>query len=340
MNPPDINIDWFLENRDLVRFEVRASCGDQQNSINFRIRLSLLSPIDRRQLDPLLNREESTNNSTVAELLHISICQQHPEFSNQDREAELRKLLSSCWLVPSIKETAVQLEGRKILWRNGYNNEFEKSTVVRRFSELYQSQQIAARNLNFGTPKLKTASPAEAEELELLFCELRHSNIDEALRNHDSLINRISRGPKDKAALDRAIAKAIVDQKKPASFWFALKYQIVCSWTHAFLWGFRNNERPDVLFYFCGMPGRPMSEKELAQIGREQIPAEQRQLPVSPGAVRKAIKEQGLLGYADFPEDYPKAPFRLKREGHGDQQQVWIDFSALEEFQSTGTEEE
>jgi hypothetical protein len=339
MSEPDINIDlkWFPENQaGVMKFEVCVLHGDERNTLNFQIRPSLLGAIERTQLVPSLEHHESIDVPAIAELLDVSLKQQRPELSSQDRNAELKRLLSSCWLVPSIKETAVQLEGRKLLWQTGYEDDYIRSKIVPHFSKIYQSQQIAARNLNFGTPKLKSASPADAEELELFFCELRHGDVAAAYQKHEALRGRLA---KDESFL-RAINKVILDREKPASFWFALKYQIVCAWTHAFLWGFKNAERPQVLFYFCGLPGLPMSDRQLAQMGEEQISVQQRQVPYEPGAVRKAIKEQGLLGYADFPKDYPRAPFSFRQEGHGDQLQVWIDFSALEQFESSSESRE
>jgi hypothetical protein len=332
-----ISIDWFPEDRDgFMKFQVRVSHGDQHNSIDFKIQPSLLSEIEHRQLDPFLNHNASTDIDTIVWLLDTSLRQQRPEFSYQDRNAEMRRLLSSCRLLPSLREIYIETAGRNLLQKRGYGDWHERSKFSPYFDDIYRSQQTAFGALNLGTPKLKNISPAEAEELDLFCCELMGGDdVSRTLKKYDALITRRSKDKVFVRWLGKTLQNIGRETLLPVSFRFALKYYIICGWTHGFLWGFDNVTRADALLRLYGAPGVPVTRKQ-----QEQGAAEQTQLSVDPEVIRKIVKRSGLKGYSDFPEAYHRqAPFKLILGGTGEQEWFQIDFSSLEKFPLPRAEE-
>jgi hypothetical protein len=320
-----VNVNWFPEDQDgFMKFQIHVLHGEEHHSLDFKIQPSLLSRIEHTRLDPFLHHAESSDIGAIVSLLDISVRQEHPGYNDQDRNAEMRRLLSSCRLVPSIREIYIETAGRNFVRENGYEDWYERTKFLRPFQEIYQSQQTAFRELDLGGPKITDLSPAEAEELDLFCCELMGStDIWQTLKKYDLLMSRRLKDNVFKCWLGKTLQN-LGRETLPASFRFTLKYYIIRSWTHGFLWGFDYKTRSRALLRLCKAPETPQQEQTVVR---------RKQVSVSAEAIRKIIKPSGLKGYTDFPEVFHrKAPFKLILDGTGDQEWFQIDFSSLDQF--------
>jgi hypothetical protein len=191
----------------------------------------------------------------------------------------------------SVRSTYCERNLGEFLLRSGLVALFEQSKTLAHFDDVHRSWQTAIRNFNVGTPKkLEADSPAEKEQQELLFLELRHCDPCQVYEKFSSLIRKrlVSN---DKHFL-RWLTKTRERRDVPNEAGLSLSYYILCTWEHSFLWGLSNDERADILFRAHGIPidGAPG--------GRSEV-------------VRKTVDRLGLKGWSDFRRVYPKAPFLL-----------------------------
>jgi hypothetical protein len=204
---------------------------------------------------------------------------------------------SNSELPPSYKEIYFDLRGRDFLLRSGHAALFEQSKTLAHFDDIDRSWRTAIRNFNVGTPKkLKADSPAEKEQLELLFLELRHCDPRQVYEKYSSLIQ------KRLAANDKHFLSWLIKTRErrdvPNEAGLSLSYYILCAWEHSFLCWLNNDDRAEVLFRVYGVriDGAPSGRSE---------------------AVRKTVDRLELTDWSDFRHVYPKAPFlfTLFREG-------------------------
>jgi hypothetical protein len=150
---------------------------------------------------------------------------------------------------------------------------------------VYQSWAIAVRKRNVGTPKFKTDSSAETDELEKFSIQLRFDDFSQTLKQYSSLIER-RKYDKD---FVHWMGKIIQLRGKPDRTKLSLRYYLLLLWLHGFLWCINPLNRPEVIFLGFAIP-----------IER-----------VTPEAIRKTAARMGLKSCANFRQTYPQAPVKF-----------------------------
>jgi hypothetical protein len=183
------------------------------------------------------------------------------------------------------------LEGRRRLCDIGYQGLFEITRHWPYFSQALGSWETAVPGFNVGTPRFKTDSPEEAEELTKFAIQLRFENFYQTLKQYDDLVKR-RQYDEDFTSW---IGKTIHFRKKSDQSSLSLQYYVLLFWIYGFLWAIEPLSRADVIFHGFAAPiKRP-----------------------SPEAIRKIVWRKKLQGCEHFRQTSPQAPIKFvydKRE--------------------------
>jgi hypothetical protein len=189
----------------------------------------------------------------------------------------------------SPKEALFELRGQNFLIESGFAPIFVQSTILPHYPEIRQSWLSAVEAFHFGTPNLKTASPALQAEAASFFCELRHGDRAVALNKHASLIQALS----NDEALWKGVTDTLADRHKPDNTESSLTFRVIGVWLHGCFWAMSNEHRVLLLSRVYGTPVNSPSGNPVA-------------------ALKKLIQRLKLKGWSNFPQTYPQAPILAK----------------------------
>jgi hypothetical protein len=206
-------------------------------------------------------------------------------------EAEMQTWLTSTRVrCLSLLQLHFEVEGWKVLRRSGYEFLLKYTTAHPHFAEVYESWCLAVPKADVFTPRLKTDSPQEAEQLVKFLLELRYEkDLADVLTRHSFLIER----RKHDRGFIRRMNRYIQLRDTPEERKYSLKNTVLLLWIHGFLWCIDPLDRPNVISHGFNM-----------RIYTSE-------------AVRKTAKRIGLNSYSDFPDAYPPAPIKFVRNRDG-----------------------
>jgi hypothetical protein len=187
--------------------------------------------------------------------------------------------------------------GETFLFQSGYIGFFLETKLLAHYPEILRSWQAAVSAYDIGTPKLKTNSPAERNQLESFFIELKHGEDppNTVLHKYDSILQARASDPAFMEAVTKTIkarkeGRFVTDEK-------GLVYPILRGWVYGFLWGLDNPDRATLLEHGYGVT---IKSDDLV------------------GLIKKTVERRlKLTGWSDFPESYGRSPLivRLWTEG-------------------------
>jgi hypothetical protein len=197
-------------------------------------------------------------------------------------------------LPPSLKESHFHLVGETFLFQSGYLEFFLETKILPHYPEIYRSWQIAVRAFDIGTPtkKLATNSPAEQDELDLFFIELKHGDDPASvLRKYAALYQARANDPLFMDAVAKTIKarqeqRSVSDEADPT-----LAYWIIYGWVYGFLWGLPNEDRAVALQCCYGVEIKSGDAAAL---------------------IKKTNQRLKLKGWWDFRQTYVESPFILR----------------------------
>ena len=141
------------------------------------------------------------------------------------------------------KESLFELRGQNFLIESGLAPIFLQSTTLPHYPEIRQSWLKAVETFNFGTPKLKTASPALQAAAESFFLELRYDDRALAFGKHASLIQALS----DDETFWKGVTDTLCNRRKPDNTESSLTFRLIGVWLHSCFWAMSNKHRDQVL---------------------------------------------------------------------------------------------
>jgi hypothetical protein len=294
-------IDWMSIITDgRMVFQIQVA-GD---TVEVPIDLNRLDPLSRKELDEFIGRQQNhalTRYEAVrgaAWIVDMMLQQQQPGLTKIARDAQVWAILG-VQDPPSYKEPFFQAMGETFLGKIHSRNEFENSTKRPHFDQVFLSWRRALYTINFGEPlppELKTVSRTEAEELEVFSCALRFTD-DRAkvYRDYASVTARYA----GNSVFSRWVDRILAHRDTPAPNRLGLKYWLMCTWVHSYLWGFSNHDRLQILVRITEMyPGTE-------QWGNVKLKT---------GLIAKTAERLGLLGWSSFPGTYRSPLWTLDLE--------------------------
>ena len=287
-------------------FQIQISDRSNSTSEEVPIDLNRLDPAEQQQLDEFIKRQQNHALSSdevvhgIGWLIDKMLQQQQPGLSKIGRNAQVWAILG-IEDPPSFKEPYFAQAGKTFLTWIQSESEFAASQKMTHFDKIFLSWRRAIYKINFGValPKnFHVSSLVEAEELELLSHALQFE--PDLTRVYHSFAVVMARYGGD-SVFSRWRDRIIKRRGHPDSARLGLNYWIICSWLHGFMWGFSNADRMQILVRLSGMfPGTEKWEN----------------IRLSPEHVKMTAWRLGLLGWSDFPETYPKAPWTLDLSRH------------------------
>jgi hypothetical protein len=187
------------------------------------------------------------------------------------------------------KEALFELRGQNFLIASGLARVFLQSMTLPHYPEIRQSWLKAVRALNFGTPKLKTASPDLQAEAELFFLELRHGDRALAFGKHASLIQALA----NDETFWKGVTDTLCNRRKPDNTESSLTFRLIGVWLHSCFWAMSNEHRDLVLTSVYGTPINSPSGNSVV-------------------VLKKLIQRLKLKGWSNFPQTYSEAPILAK----------------------------
>jgi hypothetical protein len=192
---------------------------------------------------------------------------------------------------PSLKERHFHLVGETFLFQSGYLGFFLETKLLPHYPEILQSWQAAVSAYDTGTPtkKFASASPAEQDQLELFFIELKHGQDPPAdvLRKYAAFYQAKINDP----AFIQAVDKTIKSRNKFVTYESDLVYKLLEGWVYGFLWGLTNPDRATLLEHSYGLK---VNSSDAA------------------GLVKKTVQRLKLDSWSDFRQSYLESPFILR----------------------------
>jgi hypothetical protein len=291
-------LDWnpfVIEGRLLFQIQIN------KRLVDVPIDLRRLNPTERQQLDEFMHRQQ-THSLTEYEvvrgaawILDTMLVQEHPSLTKIARDARV-------WVIlgiedpPSFKEPYFAQAGKTFLQWNRSEQEFEDAKKMRHFNKIFLSWRRAIYRVNFGAPlprNFRVHSPVEADELELLSYALQFEpDLARVYQIFAPVMARYGGNSSFSRWRDRIIER----RGKSERTRLGLDYWLLCGWIHGFMWGFSNHDRMQILVRMSGM--FPGTEKWA-------------NVHLSPELIKMTARRRGLLGWSDFPQTYPKAPWTL-----------------------------
>jgi hypothetical protein len=162
---------------------------------------------------------------------------------------------------------------------------FLQSTTLAHYPEVRGSWLKAVEALNFGTPKLKTASPALQTEAASFFIELRHGNRALAFKKYASLVQ----AQDNEETFWKGVTDTLANRHKPDNRESSLAFRLLGLWLHGCFWAMSNEHRAQVLTYCYGTPISSPAGNPVA-------------------VLKKTIQRLKLKSYSSFPQTYSEPP--------------------------------
>jgi hypothetical protein len=278
-----------------------------KSRIDFLVDLSSLDQSQAEKLVAVLTQSDNRQTTATEEvqiaarLLDLSLEQQGrlpkernviikklllldaPSFSlkNEHNVSELPTL--------SPKEALLELAGQEFLIKSGHAVLFEESKSLPHYPEVRASWLGTIEALNFGTPKIPAASPAERAQIELFFLELGYGSPASAFTKHTSLLLARS----DHQVFWKAVANTLDKRSKVDNPERSLDFYLIYGWLHSFFWAMSNAHRTLLLTRVYGIPITSRSGDPEALL-------------------KKRVERLGLKGWSSFPQTYSEAPIIAK----------------------------
>jgi hypothetical protein len=296
-DPIKIDCDWHYQRDQKVLFVFRVERAGRKSHVEILIDLLQLDKDQAERLEDFLERLHAHQTSatervrTAEWLIDLSLCQQRPEVTKAERDAEVRALLlfkdSQKEEAPEIgqrvlsaKQAIFAVRGQNFINSTGRAAFFEDCQRLPHYQEIYESCLEAWERFDFGFPKVPTASPSEQTLAEVFFLELRYDpNPVMVQARYDSLIQPHLG---DQQWLD-AIAGTIQKRLKPEESLPGLDFKLLGCWVHYGLWGLPNQDRHVVL---AGL-----------------------EIKTTPEIIRQRRRVLKLRDWSNFKAAYPSSPF-------------------------------
>jgi hypothetical protein len=294
-NPIRFRLDWspLIVNGQMV-FWIQV----EDRQIDVPIDRHRLDSAEQQQLDEFVQRQQNHTLSReevahgIGWLIDKMLQQQLSGLSKIGRKAKTWEILG-VEDPPSFKEPYFIRAGHTLLSCSRSEKLFEDSQKRPHFEKIFLSWRRAIYKINFGVPlprNLRVHSLVEAEELELFSYALQFE--PDRTRVYQIFAPIMARYD-DNKIFSRWKNQIIKHREKPNTARLDLDYWLVCGWIHGFMWGYSNLDRVQILIRMAGMS--PRTEK------RE----------LTPELIKMTARRRGLLGWSDFPEAYPRAPWTL-----------------------------
>jgi hypothetical protein len=302
-----ISLHWEPPTEDgLVRFYVEK--GDRGSVIDFTIDLYRVPKFELQCIISFWERYDKTTAeeraSAAAWLIELWLKQQRPNSTQEECEAELRRLLlcedtphkeentgveqsiesaEAPLTLKQAKQALFEALERDYVQLSGLGRFFEESKTLPYFSDIQSSCRELQGKCSFWTPKVPVNSAVEQAQAEQFFIKLRHLDPVATQNKYGALIRAHLDDQKWRDAIGQTIQQGLRDNNTAAD----LGFQLLGLWLPTGLWGMRNYDRSVALEDIYG-------------------------LRASEGTLRTHIRGLGLLDWANFPQFYAEPPFGIK----------------------------
>jgi hypothetical protein len=298
-DPIQINYDWHYQLDQTVLFVFWLERQGRKSRVEALVNPSAFDLNEAQRLNEVMRRWPHQTSAiervrTMAWLIGVSLKQQRPESPQEERDAEVRRLLlfedtlqpqdnTDAEAPLSARESYFEWQGQNFLIRTKQAELFELAKQLPHYEEIQQRWWKLLPVLDFGLPRLST--DLESQQAEGFFLELRHGDRSRVFSQYASLIQ----GHADDERFWSLVASVLESRFSAPDAGLSLPYHLACGWIHGFLWGLSNPDRELALSRFYGVKLRKLT----------------------PEAIKKAVQRIGWLDWTDFPDAYSVAPIKV-----------------------------